>query len=112
MARGGSYAGLWAPKHMFIPAARGALTPEGAGSSGNSGRTQKPASCLSSVATQAVRNSVIYKRKALHRPVSSFLISLSLKGKTSSLLQNEDLMTIVIQVNVSLSETSPNRGFS
>ena len=112
MARGGSHAGPWAPKHVLIPAARGALTPEGTGGWGNSGRAQKPASCPSSVATQAVRNSVIYKRKDLHRPVSSFLISLSLKGKTSSVLPNEDLMTTVIQVNVSLSEASPNRRFS
>lgn len=112
MARGGSYAGLQAPKHVLIPVARGALTPKGAGGWLSSSRTQKPASCLSSVATQAVRNIVIYKRKDPHQPVSSFFISLSLNGKTSSLLPKEDFMTMVIQVNFSLSGASPNRGFS
>ena len=75
-------------------------------------RTRKPASCSSSFATQAVGNVTIHKRKDLALSVSSFLISLSLKGKTCVLLPEEDVRITVIQVNLSLSGTSPNRGFS
>lgn len=107
----GSHAGLWAPKHMLISAARGVLTPEGARGWVNSGRTQKPASCPSSFATLAVGNVIIYKRKDLALSVSSFLISLNLKGKACLLLP-EDVRIPVIQVNLCLSGASPNRRFS
>ena len=50
---------------MPTPAARGALTPEGARGWANSGRTQKPAFCPSSFATLAGGNVIIYKRKDL-----------------------------------------------